>query len=139
MAYGHGKDSTLTLTGVGHAARSTTISSYLTSVDFSMSGDTAEVSTLGDGSKEYISGMKDATVSIEGVYDPLAGTLLATLVGGTASEFTYFPQGSAAGKERYSGSWICTGYSAPTSKDDAVTFGAEFQVTGAITIGTAVV
>ena len=137
MAYGHGKDAALSVTGVGHANNSTYITAYLTSVDWSQSGDTAEVSTLGDAAKEYIAGMTDATASLEGVFDPAAGTLLATLVGGTAAPFAYYPQGTASGKTKFSGSWICTGYSNPSSRDDAVTFGAEFQVTGAVTIGTA--
>lgn len=137
MAYGHGKDAALSVTGAAHADNSTYITGYITSIDFSMSGDTAEVSTLGDSSKEYIAGMKDATASLEGIFDPAAGTLLANLVAGTAAPFAYYPQGTASGKTKYSGSWICTGYSNPSSRDDAVTYGAEFQVTGAITIGTA--
>ena len=134
MAYGHGKDAALSVTKWTN--NDTFLTAYLTSVDWSQSADTAEASTLGDSAKEYIPGMTDATASVEGIFDPTAGTLLGSMVGGTAAPFQYGPQGTASGKVKLSGSWICTGFSAPSSRDDAVTFGAEFQVTGAVTIGT---
>jgi predicted secreted protein len=137
MAATHGKGAYLSVTGVGHADNSTALAPYLTSIDFGdVEGDVAEITTMGDSWREFIAGLKNATCSVEGIHDTVPGTLLPTLVAGTAAPFRYGPAGTANGAPKLTGSWICTGYSAPADLNDAVTFGASFQVSGAITIGT---
>ena len=45
------------------------ISTYLTDISFPETVETADVTTLGDSSKDYIVGLKDATISLSGKWD----------------------------------------------------------------------
>ncbi len=118
------------------------ISSYLTSIDFSQSADTAEVTTFNSTgrAKIYVPGNKDATFSAEGIYDPVVDGYLNGIVGLTKA-YSYYAATTApasANYVRYTGSAICTGYSGPKAGiGDAVTFSCEFQNTGKITRSTA--
>lgn len=137
MAYAHGKDAVFKVQDSGGTTRD--LSAYLTSITYDPNADVAEVSTLGDSSKEYLAGLKDATITIEGKYDPAANgpdDVLNGILGGASRTFEFHPQGTATGKPKYTGSLICTGYSVNSPLEDASTFTATFQVTGAVTRGT---
>lgn len=113
------------------------VSGYLTSVEVSIDGNTIDTTTLGDTWHDFIRGQNDATVKIEGIYDPYMGTLLYKMGTATASSsFVYSPQGTASGKLRLSGELFLTSFSEPSSLDEAVTFTADFQNTGALTTAT---
>lgn len=115
----------------------TDISQYITSITFSPSADTNEVTTLGDTSKEYIAGLKDATISIEGIFDPAVDEILNAALGSESTKsFEYGPQGETTGNVKYTGECICTSYEVETGVDGAGTFSADFQVSGTITRGT---
>lgn len=116
----------------------TDISAYLTSVTGpTIDGQTAEVSTLGDAFKEFIRTQTDpGPISVEGIHDPAVGTMLFALGTAAATAFELYPQGSASGKQKISGSALLTSYETGGGIDDAVTFSAEFQVTGVPTMGT---
>jgi hypothetical protein len=137
MAFGAAKDAVFKVANVSGTL--TDISAYLTSITApSLDAQTAEVSTLGDAYKEFIRTQVDpGSISVEGIFDPVIGTLLANL--GTASEraFEYYPQGTATGKPKYSGSALLTSFETGGGIDDAVTFSAELQVTGAMTFSVA--
>lgn len=132
MSYGASKDAALKIANV--TGTLTDITAYLTSVDFSQSGNVIDTTTFGDAWKEYIRGQADLTFSVEGIYDPLMGTILFNLGTAGAGAWEYYPQGTASGKQRYGGSALMTAYSAPASLDEAVTFAAEFQVTAGGTV-----
>ncbi|MCR4340769.1 MAG: phage tail protein [Gemmatimonadaceae bacterium] len=135
MAYGAAKDADFWLDG--HGGFLTDITAYLTSVDIAFSGNTIDVTTFGDAWQDDIRGQAGATLSIEGIYDQYMGTFLPPLATATSSaSFEYYPQGSASGKAKLNGECFLTSFSFPGSQDEAVTFGAEFKVTGAITSGT---
>ncbi len=135
MAFGHGSKAVFKLDNSGGTL--TDISAYVTSVGFSPKADTVEVSTLGDTAKDYIAGLKDATISIEGPFDPTVDAILNAALGASATKsFEYGPQGSTTGNVKYTGEAICTGYEISTGMDGAGTFSAELQVSGAITRGT---
>lgn len=136
MAYGVGKDSALQVTAVGGADRGTNLTAYLTSIQPSFPVATAQVTTMGDSDHEYLASIRDATLSCEGIYDPTPDAVLFALRGGTAAPIRYFPQGTATGKIYFDGSAILTSYEPPSNLDEAVTFAAEFQFTGAVTRGT---
>lgn len=122
---------------IGNASNTLTdISQYLTSVQYSPEVDTAEVTTLGATAKAYVAGLRDATISIEGIFEPAVDALLSGIIGLDARSFEYGPQGSTTGNVKYSGSCILTSYEVSTGLDGAGTFSAEFQVTGAVTRGT---
>lgn len=117
------------------------ISQYLNSVDFPRTADTAEVTTFNTStsSKAYVPGNKDATLSLEGKWDPTVDGYLSGILGKQRA-FTYYPNTTSSVNTnfvRYSGNAICTAYNPPASVDDAVSFSAEFQVTGTITRSTA--
>ena len=123
MAFSHGKDSTFTIDNSGGTP--VDITAYIISVDFPISADTAEVSTMGDSSKEYIAGLKDATISIEGKWDSTVDNTLYGIMGLTGT-FSYVPYSGV----NYSGECIMTSYNVNADIGDAVSFSAEFQVTG---------
>jgi predicted secreted protein len=133
MAFNHGSKASFQVND-GTSLRD--LSSYLTSVSFPQTVDTAEVSTLGATSKSYIVGLKDATISIEGIYDPTADGYLNTIAGlTTATAFEYYPNGTPVGstKPKFSGNCILTSYEVSAPVDGAASFTAEFQVSGAVT------
>jgi len=135
VAFKHGSKAVIKL---GTSAAPTTpsdISQYCTNVGNPRSADTADVTTLGKTSKEYIPGLKDGTLGLEGVFDP---TVDAHLEGILAVEvgFEYGPQGSGTGSVKYTGKAILTSYEPDTSIDGAGTWSAELQITGDVTRGT---
>lgn len=133
MPFVHGKSAVFKVDNSGGSL--TDISAYCDNVDFPITADTAEVTTFGDSSKEYVAGLKDATISIGGSWDATADGVLAPIVG-VAGSFEYGPAGSTAGNIKFTGEAICTGYTVTAPVGDKVSFSAEFQVTGAVTRGT---
>ncbi len=136
MAYGAGKDAAFAITNA--TGTLTHITAYITSITApSIDAQIAEVSTLGDSYKEYIRTQVDpGKISAEGIYDPLMGTLLFNLGTAAAGAFEFYPQGTASGKMKVSGSALLTSHETPAGIDDAVTWKADWQVTGAITMAT---
>lgn len=130
MAFVHGKSAVFKVDDSGGTLRD--ISAYCDNVDFPLTADTAEVTTFGDSSKEYVAGLKDATISISGSWDATADGYLADIVG-AAGTFEYGPAGSAGGSIKFTGEAICTGYTVTAPVGDKVSFSAEFQVTAAVT------
>ena len=133
MAFVHGKTAEFQIDNSGGSL--TDISAYCDNVDFPLTADTAEVTTFGDASKEYIGGLKDATISISGSWDATADGILAGIIG-LAGSFEYGPAGSTGGNIKYTGEAICTSYNVTAPVGDKVSFSAEFQVTGDVTRGT---
>ena len=135
MAFVHGKDSVFKLDNSGGSL--TDISTYVNSVDFPETADVAETTTLGDGSKSYIVGLKDATISISGLWDSTLDGILGAVVGQTATlSFEYSPEGTASSKIKYTGECIVTSYSQSSPVGDVVGFSADMQVSGDVTRGT---
>lgn len=130
MAFVHGKTAVFKIDNSGGSLQD--ISAYCDNVDFPLTADTAEVTTFGDSSKEYIAGLKDATISISGSWDATADGILAGIVG-VAGTFEYGPAGGAGGAVKFTGEAICTSYNVSAPVGDKVSFSAEFQCTGAVT------
>ena len=131
MAFKHGSDSTFAIDDSGATARTITC---VDNVSFTQNGEPAEVTSLGDNSKAFIAGLKDASLSISGSWDVTATTgndvVLSGIVGGGAGTFSYSPDG---GTTTYSGECLCTSYEASSPVADKVSFSADFQPTGTIT------
>lgn len=135
MAFVHGKDSVFKLDN--SSGTLTDISTYVNSVDFPETADVAETTTLGDGSKSYIVGLKDATISISGLWDSTLDGILGAVVGQSATlSFEYSPEGTTGGNIRYTGECIVTSYSQSSPVGDVVGFSADMQVSGDVTRGT---
>lgn len=135
MAFVHGKDSAFKLDNASGTL--TDISTYVNSVDFPETADVAETTTLGDSSKSYIVGLKDATLSIAGLWDSTVDGILGAVVGQSATlSFEYSPEGTTGGNIKYTGECILTSYSQSSPVGDVVSYSADFQVSGAVTRGT---
>jgi hypothetical protein len=135
MAFVHGKSSVFKLDNSGGSL--TDISTYVNSVDFPETADVAETTTLGSSSKSYIVGLKDATLSISGLWDATIDGILGAVVGQTASlSFEYSPEGTTSGKVKYTGECIVTSYSQSSPVGDVVGFSADMQVSGNVTRAT---
>lgn len=135
MAFSHGTSAVLKLDNSGGSL--TDISAYVTGVDFQRVADALETTVLNLTSKTFIAGLKDASFSVEGNWDPTVDAIIDAALGtATTRTFEYSPQGTAASSIKYSGECICTSYPIPASVDGVLKFSAEFQVTGAVTRGT---
>ena len=135
MAFVHGSDSVFKLDNSGGSL--TDISTYVNNVDFPETADVAETSTLGASNKTYIVGLKDATISLGGLFDATVDAILGAVVGQRATlSFEYSPEGTASGKVKYTGECILTSYTLSSPVGDVVGFSADLQVSGAVTRGT---
>tara|TARA_R100001126_G_scaffold98053_1_gene71910 strand:- start:633 stop:1043 length:411 start_codon:yes stop_codon:yes gene_type:complete len=135
MAFVHGSDSSFKLDNASGSL--TDISTYVNNVDFPETADVAETSTLGASNKTYIVGLKDATISLGGLFDATVDAILGAVVGQSATlSFEYSPEGTASGKVKYTGECILTSYTLSSPVGDVVGFSADLQVSGAVTRGT---
>jgi hypothetical protein len=142
VAFSHGKAASFSVGTAAIPATPTDITTYLTSISFPRSVDTAESSTFGDTSKSYLVGLSDGTISIEGKLDPTVEHHLADLaaqahsLAGVALNFEYGPQGTTGGLPKYTGTCHLTSFEESTDIGDAASFSAEFQITGDVTRAT---
>lgn len=135
MAFVHGSDSVFKLDNSGGSL--TDISSYVNNVDFPQTADVAETTTLGASNKTYIVGLKDATISLSGLWDATADAIFGAVVGQSATlSFEYSPEGTGAGAIKYTGEAIMTNYAKSSPVGDVVGYSADLQVTGAVTRAT---
>jgi len=107
----------------------------LTSVDFPETIDTAETTAFGSTSKSYIVGLRDASISISGLWDSTVDGYIIGTEPATRS-FIFGPAGTTSGYVKYSGECILTNYSISNPVGDVVTFSLDLQVTGNVTRGT---
>ena len=135
MAFVHGKSSVFKLDNASGSL--TDISAFVNNVDFPETADVAETSVLGAANKTYIVGLKDATISLSGLFDATADAIFGAVVGQTATlSFEYSPEGTASGKIKYTGECILTNYAMSSPVGDVVAYSADLQVSGAVTRGT---
>jgi len=128
MAFSAGKNVTFSLNG-------TAIGTFLSNVSLTRNGDTLDVTTFGDSDREFIQGLRSATITISGYFDPTASTgpdaVLATsfadadgvafsLVFGTGTTVTY------------SGSCLVASYETTAAVDGLIAFSASLTATGAV-------
>lgn len=134
MAFTHGSKASFQVDDTTATLRD--LSSYLKSAGLARSADTAETSALGTTSKTYIPGLLDATISIEGQFDPTVDGYLSGLLGfATPVDFEYYPAGTPVGatKPKFTGTVILTSYEVTSGVDDVAMISGEFQVSGAVT------
>lgn len=135
MAFTHGKDSVFKLDNASGSL--TDISSFVNNVDFPETADVSETTTLGADNKTYIAGLKDATISLAGLWDATADAIFGAVVGQSATlSYEYSPEGTASGKIKYTGEAILTSYAISSPVGDAVGYSADLQVSGAVTRGS---
>jgi len=126
----HGKSTHFEVDDTGGTPRD--ISDTLTSVDFPETIDTAETTAFGSTSKSYIVGLRDATLSVSGIWDATVdGYFIGTEP--ASRTFIYGPAGDTGGNVKYTGEAILTSFSISNPVGDVVTYSADFQVTGDVT------
>ena len=123
----HGKSTDFELDDTGGTSRS--LANTLTSVDFPETIDTAETTAFGATSKSYIVGLRDATISVSGLWDAtIDGYIIGTEP--ATRTFIFGPAGSTGGNVKYTGECILTSYSISNPVADVVTYSLDLQVTG---------
>lgn len=132
MAFTHGKNATFWITDAVPTLRD--ITSYLTSAGLRRVADLAEASPLGSTYKGFVGGLIDASIPIEGMFDPTVDGYLSGILQ-LSKAFEYYPAGGPVGatKPKYTGNAILTSYEVTTSADGVAGISGEFQVDGAIT------
>lgn len=107
------------------------LSRFLRSATASGTKDVAETSAFNDEAKTYIYGLKDATLSCEGMFDGSASAvdevLTAALGATTESEWTVLPAGDTIGNRGWGFSAHQTTYEVSSPVDDVCMITAEAQ------------
>lgn len=122
------------------------MSAHITSVDFPRSVDSADISTAGLGDHSFMAGMRNATITLNVVWDDTATTgpdvVFAGLLGTspntptTSGGFIFGPSGSTSGRVKYSGAACVTAFNVTSGVGDAVRATVTMQCHGTITRGT---
>ncbi len=90
------------------------LSTFFRSLTISSSSDVANVETFGDNSKEYLATLKDATASLEGLFDGAANAVDAQLdavLGASANTvWTFVVQTDVIGGVAYGINAVGTAY-----------------------------
>ena len=126
----HGKSTDFELDDTGGTSRS--LSNVLTSVDFPEIIETAETTAFGSTSKSNIVGLRDATISVSGLWDATVDGYIIGTEPATRT-FIFGPAGSTGGNVKYTGEAILTNYSVSSPVGDVVTFSLDLQCTGGVT------
>jgi hypothetical protein len=126
----HGKSTNFSLDDTGGTSRD--LSNTLTSVDFPETIDTAETTAFGSTSKSYIVGLRDATISVSGLWDATVDGYIIGTEPATRT-FIFGPAGSTSGYVKYTGECILTNYAISNPVGDVVTYSLDLQVTGNVT------
>ena len=126
----HGKSTDFELDDTGGTSRS--LANVLTSVDFPETIETAETTAFGATSKSYIVGLRDASISVSGLWD---ATVDGYIIGTEPATRTWIfgPAGTTSSNVKYTGEAILTNYSVSAPVGDVVTFSLDLQGTGNVT------
>lgn len=132
----HGKTSFFSLADAGAVVR--TIGIFCDSIDFDQDLDLADSTTIGDESKESMSGLDGASITLAGKWDDtlVTGpdvTIDGLLVAKTAAAFVYGPGGSSVGRKKYSGLAFVEKFRVSTPLEGIVKFSATLRVSGGVT------
>jgi hypothetical protein len=111
-------------------------STYLKSNSLDTSNDVVEVTTFGSNSKQYIQGLEDGTIPLEGVWDATVDGYIAAIKTAGSVAFEYGPAGNSNGLVKYSGNAILSSYSISGDTGSEISFSATLQITGDVSRGT---
>ena len=128
--FAHGKSTNFSLDDTGGTSRD--LSNVLVSVDFPEIIETAETTAFGATSKSYIVGLRDATISVSGLWDATVDGYIIGTEPATRT-FIFGPAGSTSSNVKYTGEAILTNYSVSSPVGDVVTFSLDLQCTGGVT------
>jgi len=127
----HGKSTDFEIDDTGGSSRN--ISDTVTNVDFPETIDTAETTAFSSTSKSYIVGLRDATISVSGIWDATVDGYIRGGAEPASRSFIFGPAGDTGGNIKYTGEAIVTNYSISNPVGDVVTYSLDLQVTGDVT------
>lgn len=139
MAFVHGKNTYIAIDDSSGTLRN--LSTFCDNVSgLPGTRDLAETTSFGANGTQSIPGLENVEFSISGSFDPTATTgphaVINTLRSSTAAtSFVYCPQGNTTGNVQFSGECWLSSYEVESEVDDKVSFEAEFQVEGTVTVG----
>jgi len=133
MAFIHGKNTAVYYNG-------SNLSSYFNEASISQDIETAETTAFGNSAKTYITGLKDGTMSMSGMFDgaeDAVDAVLTSTLGATASDVaTVVPAGvSSSGVATFSAEVRETSYELSSPVSDVVAANLEVQATGGVDRG----
>jgi hypothetical protein len=133
MAYKHGKNTAVLFDGYN-------LSAYFNEASSTREVEVAETTAFGNSAKTYITGLKDGTASLSGMFDGASGAVdavLAPLLGQAANEVvTIAPDGGfAKGNRALLFNAKQTSYEVSSPVGDVVSVSADFQADGGIDAG----
>ena len=130
MPFVAGKNVTFSLNG-------TAIGTFLSNVSLTRNGDTLDVTTFGDSDREFIQGLRSATITISGYFDPTASTgpdaVLSSAFGDADGVAFILVFGAGGSTVTYQGSCLVASYETTAAVDGLIAFSASLTATGAIT------
>lgn len=139
MAFVHGKNAYINISDSGATARN--LSAFCDSVSgLPGARDLSEVTAFGDGGTKNIPGLANISFTIAGHFEPTATTGPHAVLNGlrtstVATAFVYAPQGNTTGNVQMSGVCWLSSYEVSAAVADKISFSAEFQVDGTVTVG----
>jgi hypothetical protein len=137
VPFRHGK---ITVFKLGTFATPTVVvdlSAFLTEVRKSGSADTPETTAFGATNKTYVVGVPDAALTVTGYFDAVPDAQLGALVGTeVAPNFEYGPEGSTAGRVKYTGTMFVASYDLTNSITGVVGFTANMVPASAVARST---
>lgn len=96
-----------------------------------------DVTTFGDSDKNYIAGLRDATLSLSGHFASTYELFLSAMLGASTNpNWIYGPESTANNRRKVSGAAVLTNYTVGGSVDDKVSMSLTVQCSGAITAST---
>jgi hypothetical protein len=113
---------------------STTLNTLFRSASVEESVDLVDKSAFADAHKSYIAALKDTKFSIEFLVD--GTTAWGACAPGTEGTLVYSPEGTSAGKPKYTAVGIVASRSKDNPYNDLVTASVDFQLQAAWTEGT---
>jgi|SRR5581483_7836540 len=130
----HGKSASLELDST--AGSLVNLSSGIDEANLSRSMDPAEVTTFGDNDRNYIGGLRGATLTCSGHFSSTHANVIDGVfanAGATTYTFKFCPESTAAGRHTLTGECLMTSLEYGAAVDDAVSMSFELLITGAVT------
>ena len=123
MAFVHGKDGAFSWANID-------LSDFVTSVSFSPSADSHDVTTFGKNAHVFQGGLLTGTIDVEGIFDNDSNGPRAALMPniGKVDEFEWQPEGAGSNKAQSAGNALLLGYDESAPVADMITWTARFQI-----------
>jgi hypothetical protein len=119
------------------------LTSCLRSISFPRPQEVAETSAFGTSAKTFVPGMITGTVSVQGMFDSAAMSVIEACYGANAGGasgngplFWFGPSGTISGRVRYVFNGIITSIQLGATINDMVSAQMDVQINGAVTRNT---